>query len=335
MGILCQVDKRNAEDQQDGDAEDAGDAGDDAFQADSLYGHCELDLIDRIQIRCRELYGVTVYPRHDNGLEFQANDEMISVGIGPLSYSDRYVHVGEPHPSLKGDLKFLAKQMRLKLPPLPVAGRKEVKMFTDFMISCSGKPKESDFANLAHQYLVAADGIDIFPKLPTMVRSYFNRWKKNQMIKAAKDSVGTAAKNLLLKLSGSAAVPEDHYCVEAMQVEESKTSGEHAIVGGNSGKESTGQADLFVPPVAAPGQLAYKPAANKKNAAIRCVWAPFCTKRVGECNGYNYHSCIYRKQFQHISPEELLRKKTEMRNLEKRQRAAQKRQEKQQEAPNA
>ena len=103
------------------------------------FGHCELDLIDRIQIRHRELYGVTIYPRHENGLDFLGNENMISVGIGPLSYSDQYVKKGEPHANLKGDLKFLASQMNLELPPLPVASRKEIKIFTEHMIQCSGK----------------------------------------------------------------------------------------------------------------------------------------------------------------------------------------------------
>ena len=51
--------------------------------------------------------------------------------------------------------------------------------------------------------------------------------KKNQIIKTAKDSVGPAAKSLLLKRSESVAVPEDHYCSEAMQEEDSRLNDKH------------------------------------------------------------------------------------------------------------
>lgn len=303
------------------------------------YGHFELDLIDKIQIRHRELYGVTIYPRHNNGLEFQANDEMTSVGIGPLSYSDRYVKVGESHPSLKGDLKFLAKQMKLELPPLPVASRREIKMFTDFMINCSGKPKESDFANLAHQYLVAADGIDVFPKLPTMVRSYFNRWKKNQMIKAAKDSVGPAARSLLLKLSGSVAVPEDHYCGQALEKECSRLSDEHvsSLAGSAEAEASPKPAmpAMFVPPVAAAGQKSYKPAVKPTSTTRRCAWAPFCILTVDRCGGSTRNKCAFKSKFENVTEEQLAEEKRAMRNQEKKDRAARKRKDKQQEAPDA
>ena len=230
-------------------------------------------------MRHRELYGVTIYPRHENGLDFLGNENMISVGIGPLSYSDQYVKKGEPHANLKGDLKFLALQMNLELPPLPVASRKEIKIFTEHMIQCSGKPKESDFVALAHKYLVEADGVEVFPKLPTMVRSYFNRWKKNQMIKAAKDSVGPAAKSLLLRLSGSTSAPEHHYCAEAIQAEES------ACTGGTSPQAESCQGSMFVPPVAAAGQKSHKPA-TVISSTRRCAWAPFCKLTADKCGGF-------------------------------------------------
>ena len=205
-------------------------------------------------------------------------------------------------------------------------------MFTDFMINCGGKPKESDFANLAHQYLVAADGVDVFPKLPTMVRSYFNRWKKNQMIKAAKDSVGPAAKNLLLKLSGSAAVPEDHYCVQALEKESDRLSDKP--LAGND--EAAPKATLFVPPVAAAGQKFYKPAVKTISTTRRCAWAPFCKQTVDACGGSTKNKCKFKENFEDVVTEEqLAREKRAMRNQEKKDREARKRQEKKKKGHNA
>jgi hypothetical protein len=249
---------------------------------------------------------------------------MISVGIGPLSYSDQYVKKGEPHPNLKGDLKFLASQMNLELQRLPVASRKEIKIFTEHMIQCSGKPKESDFVALAQKYLIEADGIEIFPKLPTMVRSYFNRWKKNQMIKAAKDSVGPEAKSLLLRLSGSTSAPEHHYCGEAIQAEESRTKRAQDV--GEADAESS-QGQMFVPPVAAAGQKSYKPATMIRSSK-RCAWAPFCNQTIDKCGGSRKSKCRFKDNFNSVTPEQLAQEKIAMRNNEKRERIARQRQDK-------
>ena len=55
---------------------------------------------------------------------------------------------------------------------------------------------------------------------------------------------------------------------------------------------------------------------------------PIRINRVGECNGHNYNSCIFRDRFKNVSREELRRKKTDMRNAEKRERASIKRKDK-------
>jgi hypothetical protein len=116
-----------------------------------------------------------------------------------------------------------------------------------------------------------------------MVRSHFNRWKKNQMIKAAKDSVGPEAKSLLLRLSGSTSAPEHHYCGEAIQAEESRTNGAPAAETG--GAEAALQASMFVPPINAAGQKSHKPATVIRSSK-RCAWAPFCKLTVDKCGGY-------------------------------------------------
>jgi len=146
-----------------------------------------------------------------------------------------------------------------------------------------------------------------------MVRSYFNRWKKNQMIKAAKDSIGSAAKNLLLKLSGSAAVPEDHYCREVLQKESSRLNDEP--LAGND--ETVPKATLFVPPVAAAGQLSYKPTKGITSTR-RCAWAPFCKLTVDKCGGSTKSRCKFKDNYKDISEEEFEAEKAKLRKEEKR-----------------
>ena len=65
------------------------------------FGHKELYLVDRIQTRIRDIYNVVIYPRHQNLMEFKALD-MISVGIGPLSYDSDYVEKGAPEKNIEG-----------------------------------------------------------------------------------------------------------------------------------------------------------------------------------------------------------------------------------------
>ena len=98
--------------------------------------------------------------------------------------------------------------------------------------------------------------------------------------------------------------------------------------------EAVPKAMMFVPPVAAAGQLAYKPAKGITSTR-RCAWAPFCKLTVDKCGGLQRNTCNYRDQFRHVTEDELKKKKTDMRNEEKKKRAVQKRQEKQQAATKA
>ena len=61
---------------------------------------------------------------------------IISVGIGPMCYDSRYVHLSnEPDPCLSGDYKFIAKQMGLKYLLLHVGSSQEIKIFNDYMMN--------------------------------------------------------------------------------------------------------------------------------------------------------------------------------------------------------
>ena len=86
---------------------------------------------------------------------------------------------GHRKKTLKGGLLFLAECMGLVLALLPIATKEEIKIFTAFMLT-HPKPTDSNFRDLAKLYKEKADGITIFPKLPSMVKSYYIRWKKSR-----------------------------------------------------------------------------------------------------------------------------------------------------------
>jgi len=54
----------------------------------------------------------------------------------------------------------------------------------------SPQTTDSNFKKLAKRYKEKADGDKTFPKLPSMVKSYYTRWKKNQDIKLSRYNVG-------------------------------------------------------------------------------------------------------------------------------------------------
>ena len=90
------------------------------------FGHSELHLIDRIQNRVQEIFNYLVWPQHKNMSSFGGNTNFVSVGIGSLSYDERYVTMADtPNPNLKGDKHFMAKQMGLLFPLLHVGSHAE------------------------------------------------------------------------------------------------------------------------------------------------------------------------------------------------------------------
>lgn len=142
------------------------------------FGHCELHLIDRIQNRVQEIFNILPWPRHKNISYFCGKSDMISVGIGPLSYDSTYVVKGKPDENLKGDLYFIAKQMGLKYPILHIGSSAEIKLFNEFMMSNKGT--KANFKELARIFRDKADGKNIFFKLPSMLKTYHGTWEKIQ-----------------------------------------------------------------------------------------------------------------------------------------------------------
>jgi hypothetical protein len=135
----------------------------------------------------QELYNVLVYPHHRNVSLLHTDRNYVSVGIGPLSYSSDYVKIAEPLPSLKNDIRFIAHRMKLECPPLHIASREEIELYTALLRAGPSRPTDRNWHEWAKVFLQKANGLDIFPKLPSMLKSYHKHWicnKKNQSYKA-------------------------------------------------------------------------------------------------------------------------------------------------------
>jgi hypothetical protein len=72
--------------------------------------------------------------------------------------------------------------MQLKIPPLPSSTKEEFKLFNELMME-NPEPNAKRYHTMAVIFGQWADGITIFPKLPSMLKAHMDRWKCNQLIK--------------------------------------------------------------------------------------------------------------------------------------------------------
>ena len=254
------------------------------------FGMCELDIIDNIQRHVQELYNVLIWPRHKNITIVGGKDDFISVGIGPLTYDERFVELSDvPAAHLKGDLRFIASQMKLKYPALPIDSVEEVKLFRDFIKN--NKPTRANIERLCQVFKEKSDGKIIFPKTPYILNNYLTTWKKNNEIKAREKELGPDARCLMRclffvtkpnfeadKLTLDLPTGTGHTAVDAdidrlaNTIDESDISEERIDFASidEEPDESSPTLEqqpppLFVPPIQAPNQTSYIPAISLGN----------------------------------------------------------------------
>ena len=90
-----------------------------------------------------------------------------------------------------------------------IGTKEDIKIFTDFMKDHA--PAAANFKKLAKVYRQQSNGTTIFPKLPSMLKSYFKRWERNQKIRVAETTVGQHVKDLLRRLWKSSTNVSDVY----------------------------------------------------------------------------------------------------------------------------
>ena len=114
------------------------------------FGHTDLHLEDRIQARIVDIWGVLLFTNQNNVSQYNPIDST-TVGVGPLTFNNDYVEQGEPMECLKGDVRFMAEQMKLNCPPPPPSTPGELGMLKRFCASCP-QPKTKDTQELCRQY---------------------------------------------------------------------------------------------------------------------------------------------------------------------------------------
>ena len=104
-------------------------------------------------------------------------------------------YLTKPDGQLKGDYHFIVEKMVLKYPILPIASKDELKIYNNFM--ANNDPTLKNLERLAEIFKDKSDGITVFPKLPSLLKTYHKTWEKNQGIQTAEDDLGPKPKTLL------------------------------------------------------------------------------------------------------------------------------------------
>ena len=207
------------------------------------------------------------------------------MGIGPLHYDENYVTKGKADARLSGDLHFMATRMGVVCPPLHIAHPKEKKMFNGFMEE-NPRPTGRDWRAWSKRFLDATDCKHVFPKLPSMLKSYYNRWKDSQMIVMLKEATNTEYQSLLTDLAqparGSSAGVQRQQAVAMELVQDTETDQDFINLPDDP---------LPVAPFVAPGQDVFVNASNGTRRDQRCCMFPKCTKMASECNGWKPGDC--------------------------------------------
>ena len=111
------------------------------------------------------------------------------IGLGELKYSEQFVEKGEVDERIRvRDIRFMAEKMKLRMPPLPISHWEEIKIFNYFMKE-NNTLSNSKCVELAELYKEKCNGIQIFLKLPSMIKQYYKQWKANSLIKLAQNAM--------------------------------------------------------------------------------------------------------------------------------------------------
>jgi hypothetical protein len=158
----------------------------------------------RVQLRYMQIFEYDPFPEHVNQLLSAGMEDFVAIRIGPLNYSDDYVHKSEtPDPKLSGELLFLAKRMGLRGPPLDVAHPKEMQIFNNFTRQHPGKPSTKRLQELVKLFKSKADNATGFLKLPSQLSRHYQKWKVSQEVVLVKYVMQDGCYELLRKLAST------------------------------------------------------------------------------------------------------------------------------------
>jgi hypothetical protein len=165
-------------------------------------GHYDTWLVDLLQILVMKNHGMRIYPDLSNTSDYIATDESFdSIALHSHRLDDavreRYAELHKHSIKLTRDQRYLCRVMGTPLPFLPFSCEQEYKAYAKFVI---GGVLPKDDENAAIGFCPFIDGKEIFPKLPTHMRTYKDQWERNQRVKESVRRV-ERKNNILLALN--------------------------------------------------------------------------------------------------------------------------------------
>ena len=148
-------------------------------------GHYDTWLVDLLQILVMKNHGLRIYPDLSNTSEYVSTDESFdSIALHShrldKAVRERYAELDSRSIKLTRDQRYLCRVMGTPLPFLPFSGEHEYKAYAKFVIG-NVLPKYDEDAAIG--FCPFIDGKDIFPKLPTHMRTHQDQWERNQRVK--------------------------------------------------------------------------------------------------------------------------------------------------------
>jgi hypothetical protein len=284
------------------------------------FGHPWHHLVDRIQIRIQEIYDVVVFPSHENASQFKAIKDFVAVGIGPLSHSFDYVTKGMPHPSLKGDFRFLAKKMKVVYAPMPVSHPMEKAMFNHYKESHPNDLTKSKAHELAKTFKRKTNGTTILPKLPSMLFQYEKAWKRTNEIKMAREEMKESFKEIIGALTHEKAKESAAWGAMMDDNDDLNITPKTDAIAVEATATDT---QIHVAPICGPTQTSYIPTSTTTASSQQtraCYYAPYCKKEASICGGWKKGACNDFKAKVFMIPDDFLEEKEELKKLAKRRR---------------
>ena len=79
--------------------------------------------------------------------------------------------------------------------------KEEKKIFSTFLKNLGRNPNSKDFINLAKHFLTRCNSITVYPKLPSILKAYYQQWKNHKLIESLLNAHKLEYYDLLQKLS--------------------------------------------------------------------------------------------------------------------------------------
>jgi hypothetical protein len=158
-------------------------------------------LVEKAQIMIEGNHGELIFPDWSYTSAFSDTPETFhTVGLQSneltKAVTEKYNSLDKSKIKLTSDQRYLAKQMKVPLPFLPVVTKEEKFKFSLLMKTVEERKIKLDYDQQAILFTDYVDGVDIFPKLPVHIRKYEAKWNRNQMIKEALKKTEKTMKDL-------------------------------------------------------------------------------------------------------------------------------------------